>query len=489
MHIAVYVISFLCGIAVQSVIPLNAYGICSCTLVSLVSFFIFLFHRSDVFGLFVVCLLLFSLGVLRAELAFLSDAEKRNAYPIGNIITTAIVVDEPDERERSTRLTVKLGMQDGTWSDAKVLVVLDRYPAFSYGDVVRLSGKLSRPENFSEHGRLVNYIRYLEKDGVFYEMVFPRIKLISSGNGNPVQALLYFAKHSFIQETEKLISEPGSSLLGGLVVGAKHALGADLTEQFRRTGLVHVVVLSGYNVTIVAETIMRVLSFLPQVVSLSLGALSIVLFALMTGGSATVVRASIMALLVLLARATGRRSDIMRALMLAALLMVLVNPRILIFDPSFQLSFLASLGLIELAPRIERFLRFVPTHLQLREVAVATISTQLFVLPLLLYSTGQFSLVALPANLLVLVTIPLTMLLGFLTGMIAFLSSALALPFAVITDLLLSYQLMVVSYLSRLPFSAIEVPPFSVWVVAGVYGCFTILLVRWRYGNVTRQAV
>lgn len=172
-------------------------------------------------------------------------------------------------------------------------------------------------------------------------------------------------------------------------------------------------VLSGYNVTIISEFIMGMLSFLPKMIGTSLGALSIILFAIMVGGSATIIRASIMALLVLLARVTGRVSDMTRALFLAGFVMVLHNPQIVVFDPSFQLSFMATLGLISLSPKLNSIFKFVPTKFYLRETVSATISTQIFVLPLLLYMMGELSLVAVFVNLLVLMFIPLTMLFGF----------------------------------------------------------------------------
>ncbi|MEK7147475.1 MAG: ComEC/Rec2 family competence protein, partial [Patescibacteria group bacterium] len=105
----------------------------------------------------------------------------------------------------------------------------------------------------------------------------------------------------------------------------------DWLEKFRTVGVIHIVVLSGYNITIVAEFIMRLLAFLPRAARLAGGALAIILFAVMTGGSATIVRASLMAILVVVARATGRIYGITRALLLAGFLMVLHNPKILVF--------------------------------------------------------------------------------------------------------------------------------------------------------------
>jgi competence protein ComEC len=390
-----------------------------------------------------------------------------------------VVTGEPDERENHVRLSVHFDTAASMTTDSGVLVITEAYPVFRYGDRLQLSGVLERPDNFSsEDGREFNYVQYLAKEGIFYEMAFPDIERIATGQGNPVKTILFSLKHHFLAKVETLIPEPESSLLGGLVLGAKQSLGKELQDDFRTVGIIHIVVLSGYNVTIVAEAIMRVFSFLPFLAGLSVGAIVIVLFAIMTGASATIVRASVMALLVLLARATGREYDVLRALFLAGFFMVLANPRILAFDPSFQLSFLASIGLISIAPRIERFATAIPQRFHLREFAVATVATQLFVLPLLLFSMGEFSLVALPVNLLVLIVVPAAMLLGFLTGMVAFISATVALPFAGLTYMLLAYQLRVVDLFSSLPFASVHLPQFPFWIVIVWYGLYGLLIVR-----------
>ncbi|MCH8329246.1 MAG: ComEC/Rec2 family competence protein [Nanoarchaeota archaeon] len=185
------------------------------------------------------------------------------------------------------------------------------------------------------------------------------------------------------------------------MLGTKQSLGEELKQDFIDTGIVHIVVLSGYNVTIVSDAIVGFFGyFLSGMVAFSLGLISIVFFAIMTGAGATIVRASIMAILVLIARRIGRTYEITRALLLAGLVMLIHNPWILVFDISFQLSFLATVGLIYLAPRFEKYVRFLPKFWDIRGIFAATIATQLFVLPFILYKMGTLSLVSPFVNLL-----------------------------------------------------------------------------------------
>lgn len=435
-------------------------------------------------SLFLIAIVLLgtALGLVRFDIANLQSGGVILDALVGTEITAeGVVVDEPDERETNTHLTLLLENASGHEVNSKILLFADVYPQFVYGDRVEIVGVLQEPEGFvGDDGKYFDYTAFLGKDDIFYTMFFPEIELLNSGEGNPVRRTLFAFKRSFLRNIEAVIPDPQSSLLGGLVVGAKQTLGEELLTDFRATGIVHIVVLSGYNVTIVAEAIMRTLSFLPQAASMTLGATAIVFFAVMTGAGATIVRASIMALLVILARATGRTYAMTRALFLAGFLMVLQNPKILVFDTSFQLSFVATLGLIYLAPKLEEYFGWMPTRWQLREFLTATIATQLFVLPILLYKMGELSLVAVPVNLLILPTVPIVMLVGFITGMVGFVGTLFALPFAYVTHFILTYQLIVVDLFAGLPFASLTISNVPFWAVLLSYSALILLILRWK---------
>jgi competence protein ComEC len=258
-----------------------------------------------------------------------------------------------------------------------------------------------------------------------------------------------------------------------LLLGVKTGLGEEYEAAFRETGIIHIVVLSGYNIALVIAFVLYALAFcMPLRGRLVCGLIAIVCFALLVGLSATVVRASIMAALLLCAQLIGRTYDVVRALLLAGVLMLVHNPFLLVYDVGFQLSFMATLGLIVLAPWIEERLARVPTIFNVREYVTATIAAQVFVTPLLLYHIGQFSVVALLVNVLVLPMVPVAMLLTFCTGMIGFVSTSLAEIVAYPTYLTLSYIIYIADWFASVPFASFIVPTFSFWWVVGVYVCF-----------------
>jgi len=476
----VLVVGFAIGILAGSLTTAGFYfGVFVISLGLFIILYRFLFASAkSVRVLFLISFFLVSigLGVVRFSIADRAGpiAELNNL--VGqNAVLEGVVIREPVRKERSQQIVVEIYTTKG--NEARVSVAAESYPEIIYGDRVELSGALKIPEEFeTETGRLFDYPAYLSKDNIFYQMAFPDIRLVSHGEGNVVVRTLLALKSRFLDSVSRAIPQPHAALIGGLVVGAQESLGEDLLRDFRVVGIIHIIVLSGYNVTIVAEAIMRFFGFLSRKTRLFIGGITITLFAILVGGTATVVRASIMALIVVVARATGRTYDISRALLMAAFIMLLVSPKILAFDPSFQLSFLATLGLIYLAPIVEKGLGFISTKWQIREFATATIATQIFVLPLLLFLMGELSLVAIFVNVLVLAVVPITMFFGFLTGIVGIFASTLSLPFAYVSFVFLEYILRVVDFFAQLSFASISVNAFPVWLAIAVYALYAIVL-------------
>ncbi|MBI5134368.1 MAG: ComEC family competence protein [Candidatus Taylorbacteria bacterium] len=423
-----------------------------------------------------LCAVAFGSGFLRMA-GFGESGHPLDAH-VGEVASlSGTVCSEPEERDTAQRFCFAPES-----SPDRVLVTAARYPLYSYGDRLSASGKLSSPRNFEayEGGPEFDYVSYLAKEGIRYTMFMPHIELSGRDQGHGLLRTLYAAKRSFVERMQFLFPEPESSLLGGLLLGEKDSLPKDVVEDFKDAGLVHILVLSGYNVTIVAESLMKAFSFLPRTFGRSAGALSIVLFAVMTGASATTVRASVMALIVLLAKSASRRYDITRALITAAFFMVLHNPSILAFDMSFQLSFLATLGLIYVAPLALERLGFVTERFKLREVAAATVGTQVAVLPFLMHAMGQVSLISLVTNLLVLPFVPYAMLGGFGAIALGSVSSAIAFPLAWATSLVLSYMIRVAAVFAQVPFASIQATA-SAGALAVVYVFMAASLIRaWR---------
>ncbi len=469
--IAVFLAGFLSGVFLRSFLNFGWPGAGFFAFLGLAICAVsFLSKNKRPILLIAVFLIAMALGMGRYEIKDYKNTAALEQKVGQKVILEGVIIDEPDERENYTRYIVEA-------DNAKILVYFYHYPEFNYGDEIKITGILKRPQNFSNE---FDWQTYLAKDEIFYEIFYPEIELVSTGKGSWIKEKLFSLKNNFISALSRVIPEPHSAFMAGLTVGAKKSIPKDLQEDFRKTGIIHVVVLSGYNITLVADFVMKIFSFLPRIFGISLGVAGIILFAIMTGASATVARASIMALLVILARATGRIYQITWALFLTGFFMVLQNPKILVFDTGFQLSFLATLALIWLAPffdpvRNKTSLMSADVSLihrisnGVRKIAADTIATQIFVLPLLLYKMGLFSLVALPANLLILIFVPATMFFGFVTGGIGMLSEIISIPFGWLSYAFLQYELWIVDFFANLPASSFAIKNFPLLLAVLIY--------------------
>lgn len=452
--------SFIVGILIATFVhlpPLVA------VLIFLIAVAIYYADRS---ALIFIALAFFALGVFRFDIKDFHELK-----PAGN---TGIVVSEPEQRDADTRFVMKADTGE------KILVTTSLLSEVRYGDEVVLMGsaRVVKPGSYAE---------YLAKDDIYYTMDRAKVEVISTGNGNPVMEILLNTKSAFIGRLRSVLPEPESSLLSGLIVSGKQALPKELVEDFRKAGLVHIVVLSGYNITVIAEFLLSLFGFVGRRRAALISATGVLLFVLMSGAPATVMRGAIMVTLLMLGKIFGRDGYAPRILLFTAFLMLMWNPKALVYDASFQLSFLAMLGIVYGVPIVERYLPKITDRFGLRSVVATTLATQAFVLPFILYNMGNFSLVFLVANVLVLLILPYTMLAGFLAGLVAFVSNILAWPLAYVTHLLLKWILWVASNLGNLSFASMEIENFPLWGSLLMYLALGFILWLLR-GSLERSA-
>jgi competence protein ComEC len=244
------------------------------------------------------------------------------------VIVEGVVVRDPDIREKIIRLIVRPSTVNGNEvaGSKNIIVSVDRFTKISYGDRIAAEGKLRAPEAFeTDSGRTFNYPKFLWAHGVSHELPFAEANVISRGEGNPIVSGLLAVKHVLIRGIERALPEPYAALAEGLLLGEKQSLGDTLTQAFRKAGVVHIIVLSGYNVALVIESVLFVsLYVLPRLLGYAVAAVFVVLFAVMTGGSETTIRATIMALLMMVARVLRRPALALRGLFVAAAVMAVL---------------------------------------------------------------------------------------------------------------------------------------------------------------------
>ena len=503
-----FILAFLAGVALRSffnVPDFAVFGLLGFTL----ALFVFLalsplYWGSDmrVLGNFgaevkgaMLCLLIlfFLLGVLRFSYFENNIAKDELHLHYGEKISLIGTVLSSEDKENSARVVLETDL-------GRLRITKRIYPEYKYGDVLEVSGRISEPVNFADF----DIKKYLAKDGIYAEMIFPEISLpqrqISEGHAYPpvggllcssrhvgtaqglpkftlsAKCLLFSIKEKFEKNLRNILPEPHASLVDGMLLGGHGALGEELLNDFKRTGTVHILVLSGYNITIVGAFVMAFFGFfLPEALGWIAAILAISFFTLMSGAEAAAVRSAIMATIGLIALHTGRKNAAMLALMWAALLMVLWNPMLMRFDRGFQLSFLATLGLIVASPFFKKVFKFFPDIAGFRENAASSFAAQIFVLPLLLSWGGEISWLSPLANILIVSAVPVIMLFSFLGGLAAFASAALGKIVAGVAYLLVSYQIYLVRFFGSLDFSILQFR----FIPMAILGMIYLLLFYW----------
>ncbi len=397
----------------------------------------------------------------------------------------AVVTADPDIRDASQR--VELRVSNGNESTT-MLAIAHRYPRVMVGDTVHVSGTLSVPKPFSNNGRTFHYDKYLQRDGVRFLLNFASLRVINTAPWYSIPAKLAQIKHLFLDGLSATLPEPQSSLAGGIVIGGKTGLGKNLQNDFIRSGLVQIIVLSGYNIMVVAEWVLVALAYtkLSKRWAMALGAVAVLVFVGIAGISATALRAALMAFIALYARATGRTYTAGRALFIVVFIMLLYNPLYLVYDPGFDLSVVATAGLIWLAPIIEN--NFILMRSLFWKNAIATtLAAQVAVLPLLLYYMGLFSLVAIPANLLAMPIVPLAMGLSALAGIAGAVFSSflplIGIGIALPAYFANSYLIYLAQYSSAIPFASFTLPAFPFWLVLVFYALIIFIASLKRFST------
>jgi competence protein ComEC len=488
---------FLSGVFLASTLAVGYTFALFCTLLGAITMLFGFVDRDKTRPLIIIAIVCIALGggIARMHAATRVGDAALSARTGDKVTLEGVVVAEPDARERNVRLTVAadtLIYQSATTSvDARVLVVTQTRSGADYGDYVRVSGELGLPEAFAtDGGRHFDYPKYLAKDGILYMLSFAQVERLPAqagageNRGNPIKAAALAVKRAFLTGLGRAIPEPEAGLAGGITVGDKRSIGEELSSDFQRASLIHMVVLSGYNITIVINAIIFVIGKLGAAAQFSAAGVVVVFFALISGGAATAVRAGSMALIAIFARVTHRTTLAERILGVVCALMVLWNPWTLVYDPSFQLSALATLGLVLFTPIFAARMPRVPAAWGMREILASTLATQLTVLPLLLYQSGSLSLVALPANLLALVSVPYAMAASFVAALAGLVLGPIAPIVGAPAYALLWYEITVAQLFSSLPFAAVSIPAFSAWWVVLAYA---IIFGWYRYYSKTAE--
>lgn len=423
------------------------------------------------------------LGALRYEFALPSPADQSLAQfnDSGRASLVGIVVSDPEVRDTYTLLRVDVNriLFQGEWqmTSGLALVRAPRDAVVRYGDEIQADGFPETPQD----GADFSYRDFLARQAIFTLMGRADVYALSHDHGEAYWSAIYDLRAKALTAVDQLLPDPSASLLAGILLGIEHGIPHSLQDAFAATNTAHVIAISGFNIAILAGF----LGFLFNRYTPRFGFLfiitALVLYTLFVGASASVVRAAIMGALAVLAQKVGRQTWALNSLAFAAFVMSLLNPYVL-WDVGFQLSFLATLGLViyvpRFKPRVEEWLkeRFDATRRRLllrliEDSVIVTVAAWIGTTPLIVAIFHRVSIIGFLTNLLILPVQPPIMILGGVATALQVLANAaasvpligiilagLAQVIAWGAFVFLQYTILVVQATAAVPFGSFEVP-------------------------------
>jgi competence protein ComEC len=291
-------------------------------------------------------------------------------------------------------------------------------------------------------------------------------------------------RNQFAAGVREAMGEPQASLALGFVIGERSALPTSIDDQMKLIGLTHIVVASGYNLTILIRIARRLFANHSKYMTLLSSCVLMGGFLLVTGFSPSMVRASLVTGLAIWAWYYGRHAHPLVLILFAASVTAYINPVYIWSDIGWYLSFLAFAGVLLLAPLVQRSIFGTKEVPLLSQVAIETISAQIATLPILLFIFGKLANLSVIANVLVVPFIPFAMLATFIAGVIGILAPALAALVAWPADYIVSYMLVVIEWLSGVAWAQTDVRidvTGLVVMVGAIVGAGVLLWRKLRY--------
>jgi competence protein ComEC len=320
---------------------------------------------------------------------------------------TGVIDGEVEQKIGTQRFVLNHVDLAGDALEGKLLVQLSSFPRLAYGQTIQFFCRLEKPEPFNGFA----YDRYLLSKGIVAVCVFPQYVDVMQEAPPSIIGTLLGIKHALVTRLQAIVSEPHSSFLSGLLFGGSTGLSRDLQDDFSSTGTSHIMAASGFNVSLFSAVLLgwMLTSRIGRKRSLILVAILLAVYTIMAGATPSVLRATLMASILLVKE--GMRREVYRPnLLLSALaIMIAFNPLLLLYDPGFQLSFVAVAGILFLSDRLEPYFSFLPKRFGVRESFVASVSATLTTWPIVLYHFGQISALSPLVNLIVLPLVPYAM--------------------------------------------------------------------------------
>jgi competence protein ComEC len=390
------------------------------------------------------------------------------------------VSEEPIYKHEFTRVIFKVDSQESFLVQTNT----PRFPRLKVGQVCTIGGELIEPESFDEF----DYKEFLRNRRIYYIVRYPILNCTEEREGFFLKNNLMDFKKKIRNEVESRLSEPQASLFLGVLFGEKRVFEEDFGEALRVASITHIIVASGYNVSIIFLGINKIFFFVPKRPRTLLTIFLIWVYCVLAGLSPSIIRASIMLSLTLFAVYYGVISNINIVFFASAFIFILIDPRI-IKEIGFLLSISATGGLIYITPildvYIQKFLDFTIPFEKLKNLIykflqnylVPSLACTIITMPIIAYSFQKISIIGVVTNILILPVLEYTLILGFVSLFFNLFSSFISQILFLAIWAQLKYFELIVNFLGNLEYASYDVK-ITVLIVGVVYILIGILILK-----------
>jgi len=458
----IYIIAFLAGLFIASYFPYDD-RIFFVTFLLLFSLF-FIYRNNSIVKVATFSGIFLIFGIWHFY-NFMPEIGKNHIsfFNNKNVEIQGFIASYPQEKDTSKTFFIQVAKArlDKEWQDVngKVYVMTSELKELEYGKNIKIEGLLQGIGD-SEESSLAGFFA---SKGAYSMIIYPVVGEQNGYSGNIFYRYLFKLKNAFENKVEQVFIEPFSSMILGIMLGVKK-MPKEIMDIFNLVAISHIIVISGYNISIVADFFKKIFNGFSRKLSFWIPLFAIIIFTLFVGAEPPVLRAAIMASILLFAKKEGRKANGVFMVLFAAFVMSIANPLLIRFDPSFQLSVLSTLGLVLISDKLLGYFKKVKIPHIISEALASTLAAQLFIIPIIILYFNRLSIVSPVVNILVLPIVPLIMFSTFVITLIGFIDIGVARLLSYLSSLMVSYIISLSIFFSRFKYASISIKTPTIFI-------------------------
>ena len=399
------------------------------------------------------------------------------------ISATAVVIKGPSEGEYNYKYTVKA--RTGKYKNKKFIVYINKKnkKLLEYGDLIEIKGEYSAPE-VARNYKGFDYSQYLKTLNIYGTIKVEESKIINKNQLSPILISINNIKEKMIDNANRNMPKRTANFLLGILIGERDNIQEDIIESFRTANLSHILAVSGAHTSyiILGITYLISKSKTPKRIGYIITIINLLIFIIITGASYSVVRACIMAIVVIGAKICYRKENFFTSICISLIIILIQNP-FAINDIGLKLSFMGTAGIVIFNKSITNFFIKLKIKQKIAEALSVTFSAQLMIMPITILNFNTISLTFFISNILASPLLGIIIIFGFISIFISSILNPISKILFLILHIFLELLILVSKVTEKIPGSSILVRTPNILFAIVYY----ILILFFNYFFVIKQ--